>query len=127
MFLKKVFLTAIMIFTLMIFQSANAKDLYVDSWWINDSHYNLVIVSDSIDYGDNDSGRWLSVTTKNLRNGVVYSETYWNFDDLKHGGDWRYKTDTMKGHTCRVLNVNGEMSPQEKLLRFCLNYIGKPY
>ena len=127
MFLKKVFLTAIIIFALLL---ANISSTNAESYLVN------------IRGGDSESGRWVSVTENVFRNGKFVGTTHWNFDDFRHSGKWRYTTDTMKGHTCRVVYDSFETtgdprylpsatppkpSESEIILRYCLWYLGMKF
>ena len=125
MFLKKIFLTATIIFTLMIFQSANAKDLYVESWYKDGSHYNTVIDLDSLEYGVNKDGwlkggRWFNITLKIVKDGNFIDKLKYNYHEFPKS-EWRYSHDKQR------TNNTWHVTRHNKLFYFMMHYIGWKY
>ena len=131
--MKKIFFS-FMLAVLIIFANvtvSKAADVWFYYEWVkNNGGYGVdyYLVEDSVIYGDNEKGRYVRVVTKEVVYGQLAKTTSWLFEDLRHCGDWRYQTERMKDHTCRVQNVNENISSfPEIILRYCLDYVDKPF
>lgn len=121
--MKKIFALFILAVAL-IFSNlpvTNAADVWLRRDWIDrDGGYpvDIYIVEDSIRLGNENSGRYIRVITKEVIYGQLVKSVQWLFRDSMKTSEWRYYT--------KQANRNLVTFP-EILLRHCLNYLGEPF
>lgn len=97
---------------------ARATDVWVDHW--NYENIDVYVMSDTLSYGTQSSGKWFSVSAKMVQNGRLKEVITWRFSQFR-SDMWRYSTNTMRGnHTTVVIPRNG-------IFEYGMNRIGWSY
>ena len=91
------------------------KDVLVDHW--NYENVDIYVVDKTISGGTSGSDKYFKVTVKQVQNGKTIKTNEWTFSQFR--GEWRYKTDEMKGNTSIVFN--------NKIFEFCMKQLGWAY
>ena len=80
-------------------------------------HDVFAIVDKTISGGTSGSDKYFKVTVKQVQNGKTIKTNEWTFSQFR--GEWRYRTDEMKGNTSIVFN--------NKIFEFCMKQLGWAY
>ena len=95
--------------------TTQAKDVFVEHW--NYENVDVYVVDKSITSGTSGTDKFFKVTVKQVQNGKLIKSNEWSFSQYR--GEWRYKTDEMKGTTSTVFN--------NKIFEHCMRQLGWPY
>ena len=95
--------------------TTQAKDVFVEHW--NYENVDVYVVDKSITSGTSGTDKFFKVTVKQVQNGKLIKSNEWSFSQYR--GEWRYKTDEMKGTTSTVFN--------NKIFEHCMKQLGWPY
>ena len=92
-----------------------AKDVFVEHWKYE--NVDVYVVDKSITSGTSGTDKFFKVKVKQVQNGKLIKSNEWSFSQYR--GEWRYKTDEMKGNTSTVFN--------NKIFEYCMNQLGWAY
>lgn len=95
--------------------TTQAKDIFIDHW--NYENVDIYVVDKSITSGTSGTDKFFKVTVKQVQNGKLIKSNVWSFSQFR--GEWRYKTDEMKGNTSTVFN--------NKIFEYCMKQLGWPF
>ena len=91
------------------------KDVFIEHW--NYENVDIYVVDKSITSGTSGTDKFFKVTVKQVQNGKLIKSNVWSFSQFR--GEWRYKTDEMKGNTSTVFN--------NKIFEYCMKQLGWPF
>lgn len=75
-------------------------------------------MDNTITPGMSETGKYFKVTTRRVQNGMTIESNNYSYSQYR-GGQWRYRTDKMKGNTSVVCN--------DEVFEFCMKQLGWPY
>ena len=75
-------------------------------------------MDNTITPGMSETGKYFKVTTRRVQNGMTIESNNYSYSQYR-GGQWRYRTDKMKGNTSVVCN--------DEVFEFCMKQLGWTY
>lgn len=96
---------------------ASATDIWVAHW--NSENVDVYVMDDTISNGVSQTGKWFAVSTKMVQNGQLKEIITWHYSQFRQG-EWRYRTDNMRGNTSIVIAPDG-------IFEYTMNRIGWSY
>lgn len=94
---------------------------YATDVWIarNSDGVDIYIMDDTIKYGVTSTGKWVSLSTKKVRNGKLLEvgNTYYS----------KYKTDMWRYHTNKMSNNSTVVIPKNNIFEYVMKTIGWGY
>ena len=95
--------------------TTQGKDVFIEH--SNYENVDIYVVDKSITSGTSGTDKFFKVTVKQVQNGKLIKSNEWSFSQYR--GDWRYRTDEMKGNTSIVFN--------NKIFEYCMKQLGWPF